>query len=114
MIRTESRSDARSLTSRPAPGASRIAAVPLVLGVVFLALTRALAASPPAARKPAVNVILITIDTVRANHLGCYGAKDIQTPTLDALARDGIVFEPAISQFPLTFPSPPFTLTVLD
>src|SRR5258708_18871596 len=81
MIRTESRSDARSLTSRPAPGASRIAAVPLVLGVVFLALTRALAASPPAARKPAVNVILITIDTVRANHLGCYGAKEDRKST---------------------------------
>src|SRR5258708_25925516 len=105
MIRTESRSDARSLTSRPAPGASRIAAVPLVLGVVFLALTRTLAASPPAARKPAVNVILITIDTVRANHLGCYGAKDIQTPTLGALPRDGIVFERAILQCPLTWPS---------
>ncbi len=113
MIRTESRSDARSLTSRPAPGASRIAAVPLVLGVVFLALTRALAASPPAARKPAVNVILITIDTVRANHLGCYGAKDIQTPTLDALARDGIVFERAISQVPLTWPSHAVILTGL-
>src|SRR5260370_9390776 len=113
MIRTESRSDVRSLTSRHAPGPSRVAAVPLVLGVVFLALTRALAASPPAARKPAVNVILITIDTVRADHLGCYGAKDIRTPTLDGLARDGTVFERAISQVPLTWPSHAVILTGL-
>src|SRR5206468_8326551 len=50
-------------------------------------------------------VILITIDTVRADHVGCYGATGVQTPTLDALARDGIVFERAISQVPLTWPS---------
>ena len=59
------------------------------------------------------NVILITIDTVRADHLGCYGAKDIQTPTLDGLARDGTVFERAISQVPLTWPSHAVILTGL-
>ena len=57
------------------------------------------------------NVILITIDTVRADHLGCYGATNIQTPTLDALAHDGIVFERAISQVPLTWPSHAAILT---
>jgi len=113
MIRTESPSDARSLTPCPAPGVSRTVAVPLLLGVVLLVLTQTLAASPPAARKSAVNVILITIDTVRADHVGCYGAKDIQTPTLDALARDGIVFERAISQVPLTWPSHAVILTGL-
>jgi choline-sulfatase len=59
------------------------------------------------------NVILITIDTVRADHLACYGDKDIQTPTLDGLARDGIVFERAISQVPLTWPSHAVILTGL-
>ncbi len=59
------------------------------------------------------NVILITIDTVRADHLGCYGNKDIQTPTLDGLARDGVVFERAISQVPLTWPSHAVILTGL-
>jgi choline-sulfatase len=113
MIRTESRSDARSLTPCPEPVVSRTVAVPLLLGVVLLVLTQTLAASPPAARKSAVNVILITIDTVRADHVGCYGAKDIQTPTLDALARDGIVFERAISQVPLTWPSHAAILTGL-
>ena len=54
------------------------------------------AAVPP--RQAAPDVILITIDTVRADHLSCYGAKDIQTPTLDSLARDGTLFERAVSQ----------------
>lgn len=63
--------------------------------------------------KPPTNVILITIDTVRADHLGCYGDKDIQTPTLDGLAKDGVVFERAISQVPLTWPSHAVILTGL-
>jgi choline-sulfatase len=64
---------------------------------------------PPHGARP--NVILITIDTVRADHLGCYGATNVQTPTLDALARDGILFERAISQVPLTWPSHAVILT---
>src|SRR5712671_53512 len=67
------------------------------------------AANPPAKR--ARNVILITIDTVRADHLGSYGYSNIQTPTLDALAHDGVVFERAISQVPLTWPSHAAILT---
>lgn len=81
---------------------------------VLLSLSQVAAATvPPASRKAAPNVLLITIDTVRADHLGCYGAKDIQTPTLDALAHDGIVFERAISQVPLTWPSHAAILTGL-
>jgi len=50
------------------------------------------------------NVLLITIDTLRADHLGCYGYKAIHTPAIDALARDGIRYPMAISQVPLTLP----------
>jgi len=57
------------------------------------------------------NVILITIDTLRADHVGCYGAQNVKTPTLDALAHDGVVFERAISQVPLTWPSHAVILT---
>ena len=57
------------------------------------------------------NVILITIDTLRADHVGCYGAQTVKTPTLDALAHDGVVFERAISQVPLTWPSHAVILT---
>jgi arylsulfatase A-like enzyme/Tfp pilus assembly protein PilF len=74
-------------------------------------LPHALLAATPYARRTKPNVILITIDTVRADHVGCYGATAIQTPTLDALARDGIVFERAISQVPLTWPSHAAILT---
>jgi arylsulfatase A-like enzyme/Flp pilus assembly protein TadD len=68
-----------------------------------------MAATPPG--PAATNVVLITIDTVRADHIGCYGAKNIETPTLDGLARDGVVFERAISQVPLTWPSHAVILT---
>jgi choline-sulfatase len=57
------------------------------------------------------SVILITIDTLRADHVGCYGAQSVKTPTLDGLARDGIVFEHAFSQVPLTWPSHAVILT---
>lgn len=50
------------------------------------------------------NVLLITIDTLRADHLGCYGYKAVHTPTIDALARDGVLYPMAISQVPLTLP----------
>jgi arylsulfatase A-like enzyme len=63
------------------------------------------------AGRAATNVILITMDTVRADHLGCYGAAGVQTPVLDGLAHDGIVFERAISQVPLTWPSHAAILT---
>jgi choline-sulfatase len=80
------------------------------LTVLAALLPCGLAATVPD-RRPAPNVILITIDTVRADHLGCYGATNVKTPTLDGLARDGIVFERAISQVPLTWPSHAAILT---
>ncbi len=86
---------------------------PFAVLALVLALTQALGAAKAPARKTLPNVILITIDTVRADHLGCYGAKEIQTPALDALARDGIVFERAVSQVPLTWPSHAAILTGL-
>ncbi|MDQ6799715.1 MAG: tetratricopeptide repeat protein [Acidobacteriota bacterium] len=50
-------------------------------------------------------VILISIDTLRADHLTAYGAKLVDTSAIDRLARDGIVFENAYSHVPLTLPS---------
>src|ERR1700726_5001841 len=83
--------------------------IPLLVCVLLMFAHLAAGANPPA-RRPR-NVILITLDTVRANHLGCYGNKNIQTPTLDSLGRDGLVFERAISQVPLTWPSHAAILT---
>ena len=50
-------------------------------------------------------VILISIDTLRADHLSAYGAKLVDTPAIDRLASDGIVFENAYAHVPLTLPS---------
>lgn len=52
-----------------------------------------------------VNVVLITLDTVRADHLHCYGDDKIKTPVIDGLAREGVLFEKAVTQTPLTGPS---------
>src|SRR5213594_1909564 len=51
------------------------------------------------------NVIIITIDTVRADHLGCYGYGLIQTPNIDALARSSARFSHAFTTVPLTLPA---------
>lgn len=52
-----------------------------------------------------VDVVLIVIDTLRPDHLGCYGDERGLSPAIDALARDGIVFENAIATAPITGPS---------
>jgi arylsulfatase A-like enzyme/Flp pilus assembly protein TadD len=51
------------------------------------------------------NVILITVDTLRADKVGCYGNASVATPTMDAFAARGIRYERCISQTPLTLPS---------
>jgi arylsulfatase A-like enzyme len=48
------------------------------------------------------NLILVTLDTVRADHLGCYGRAGNPTPTIDRLAREGVKFDMAISQAAVT------------
>jgi len=57
------------------------------------------------------NILLITIDALRADHLGCYGNKSISTPTIDLLAKNSIIFTNAICQFPKTTPSHASILT---
>jgi arylsulfatase A-like enzyme/Tfp pilus assembly protein PilF len=77
-----------------------------------LAVTLALACEPP--QPPPQRVVLISIDTLRADHVGAYGAENAHTPTLDALADAGVRFETAISPAPLTLPSHTTLLTGLD
>jgi arylsulfatase A-like enzyme/Tfp pilus assembly protein PilF len=68
------------------------------------ALCALVAGCGPAREEPA-RIVLVTIDTLRADHVGCYGAARAHTPTLDALARDGVRFDAAFSPAPLTLPS---------
>ena len=60
------------------------------------------------------SVLLVTIDTLRADHVGVYGAPEAQTPRLDALAVAGTRFETAIASAPLTLPSHASLFTGLD
>ncbi|HUU37499.1 MAG TPA: sulfatase-like hydrolase/transferase [Candidatus Desulfaltia sp.] len=57
------------------------------------------------------NVILITLDTTRADRLGCYGFRNIETPAIDLLASRGVRFEKCYAQTPLTLPSHTSILT---
>jgi choline-sulfatase len=73
---------------------------------VFFALAFLLAA--PGCRRaafPGSHVFVISIDTLRADHLPAYGYRSVETPAIDALARDGLLFETAIAHVPLTLPS---------
>jgi arylsulfatase A-like enzyme/Tfp pilus assembly protein PilF len=58
-----------------------------------------------------VNVLLITVDTLRADYLSCYGGKAVPTPNMDALAFRGVRFAQAFAQVPLTAPSHASILT---
>ncbi len=51
------------------------------------------------------NVVVVTLDTLRADRLGAYGFSDISTPAIDGLARHGVLFENAHSTTPLTLPA---------
>jgi arylsulfatase A-like enzyme len=64
--------------------------------------------------EPPLRFVLVTIDTLRADHLGCYGAAGVETPTLDRLATEAVRFETAISPAPLTLPSHASLLTGLE
>ncbi len=76
--------------------------------LVLLAAALALSAC---GRKPPSAVVLVSVDTLRADHLPAYGYRNVETPNLDALARDSIVFENAYCQVPLTLPSHAVILT---
>jgi choline-sulfatase len=55
--------------------------------------------------RPPASVLLITVDTLRADRVGAYGDAAARTPHIDALARAGVVFESAFSSSPITLPS---------
>jgi choline-sulfatase len=68
---------------------------------------------PAAARFPGVPIVLVSIDTLRSDHLPAYGYRGVQTPHLDALRQDAILFSSAFSHSPLTLPSHASILTGL-
>jgi arylsulfatase A-like enzyme/tetratricopeptide (TPR) repeat protein len=67
----------------------------------------------PGSTMPRPPVILVTIDTLRADRLPAYGYRGVETPNIDALRRDGVLFANAYSHCPLTLPSHVSLLTGL-
>jgi len=76
----------------------------VVTGICLCTALLVSSAEPPAAEKKP-NVLLITLDTVRADYLSCNGSKKVQTPHLDRLARGGANFTRARTSVPLTLPA---------
>jgi arylsulfatase A-like enzyme len=104
-VERESKGDARR----------RLGGYRFVSGLAWLAfgLVGAGAACHGGGGDPPRNVILISIDTLRADHLGCYGHPLPTSPNLDAFAAEGTLFEDAIATSPWTLPSQLSLLTGL-
>jgi len=80
----------------------RMKAILLLAAVATPALGPARSAT---GKQPGTNVVVITIDTLRADHIGCYGYRQIRTPSIDSLAADGFRFEHAYTPVPITLPA---------
>ncbi len=105
---------ASSTAGRPSLSLPRRSWIILVIGVaaagigmplVRQAAERSSVAALPAPPQGAPNVLLIVLDTVRADHCSLYGYSRPTTPTIDALADRGVVFDWAIAAAPWTLPS---------
>jgi arylsulfatase A-like enzyme/Flp pilus assembly protein TadD len=79
----------------------------------LLALAGCNRISSTPSRPQTPNLLLVTIDTLRADHVGAYGASGAKTPVLDRLAAEGRRFTTAIASAPLTLPSHASILTGL-
>ena len=82
----------------------------IICAAILAGCQRENAAAPSS---PAAPVILISIDTLRADRLPAYGYQKVATPHIDALRSDGILFRNAYSHVPLTLPSHASILTGL-
>jgi len=87
-----------------------------ILRLIFyscLATAAPIARAGAGEKTPLGDVFLITIDTLRSDHVGCYGYQWIQTPTIDQLAKQGIRFAQAFTPSPITNTSHASILTGL-
>jgi len=79
--------------------------ISIVVLIFLITLTSASIFFPKMASGKGPNVIFIVVDTLRADHLSCYGYERNTTPNIDKLSQDSLFFENAISQAPWTTPS---------
>ncbi len=76
-----------------------IVVIALVVGLVGMASIAGGAEQGPPPKDPGKpNVLLITIDSFRPDHIGAYGYRRATTPTIDRLARRGVIFRAAVNQ----------------
>ena len=75
------------------------------LGLALLAGWLVSACTPATGPFKDAPVVLVSIDTLRSDRVGCYGYAKAATPVLDALAREGVLFESAYSHCPMTLPA---------
>jgi choline-sulfatase len=81
--------------------------------VVCCLVSPSMAELPPPKKAIRPNVFLVTIDTIRADHVHCYGYPRVETPAIDALAKDGVRFAQAFTPSPITNTSHTSILTGL-
>lgn len=82
-----------------------------IIGVVIVVILGVIISCDRISNKERPNVLLITLDTTRADHLGCYGYERIETPVIDRLASDGVRFERVYASAPITLPNHSSILT---
>ncbi|MBI3846310.1 MAG: sulfatase-like hydrolase/transferase [Planctomycetes bacterium] len=86
----------------------------LVLGMVATAFVWRLRSRGATGRGPGFNVVLVSMDTTRADHLGCYGRRPSPTPNIDGLAGEGTLFRYCEASAPITLASHSSLLTGTD
>ena len=112
------------LTSTPAPRRSRwgviafvVAMIAAAYGLFVIEVNRERTPSNLESLRgmaAGFNVVLITLDTTRADRIGCYGYREADTPNLDRLANEGLRFADAASCVPITLPAHCSIMTGLD
>ena len=78
---------------------------PLAIAMSLQPLAMAGCSKAPAAKSAAQNLLLVTIDTLRADHVGAYGYPRSQASFVDQIAQSGATFERAYAAAPITLPS---------
>lgn len=82
-----------------------LAGIAAVLAVLYVLFAPKLSTGFKRGRLKDLNVIFISLDTLRADFVSAYGGRMAQTPNMDRVADEGVLFETAIAQTPLTLPS---------
>lgn len=77
----------------------------IILGILFFILLRLTGTKNNLPRINDFNLVVISLDTMRADRIGVYGCSQAQTPNLDFLARQGVMFENCYAPVPITLPA---------